>query len=56
MAVTINDKERVHGLAVKQGNALEIHQRAAGIITDVVITVFVAEGFGAVEQMRILSI
>lgn len=27
MAVTINDKERVYGLAVKQGNAFEIRQR-----------------------------
>lgn len=28
MAVTINDKERVYGLAVTRGNAFEIHQRA----------------------------
>ena len=56
MAVTINDKERVSGLAVKQGNAFEIHQRAAATITDAEIPCVVAESFREVEQMMILSI
>lgn len=56
MAVTINDKERVYGLAVKQGNAFEIHQRAEAEEYISQMLFFVAESFREVEQMMILSI